>query len=146
MTTRTLKQSITFKASPHALYEALMDAKQHSAFTGDAATISRKVGGAFSTFGGYATGTNVQLVPDRKIVQTWRANDWPAGTTSTVTFAFTKVRGGTKLTLTHTAIPADFFDDIKTGWIEYYWIPLGTFLQERSAQSTPRSTGRHKQR
>ena len=72
METKTLRQTVTFRASPHAVFEALMDAKKHAAFTGGAARISRKVGGAFSVFDNYATGKNVELVKDKRIVQEGR--------------------------------------------------------------------------
>lgn len=46
MKTKTIKQTIFFKAEPHDVYEALMDSKKHSKFTGDKAVISRKEGGS----------------------------------------------------------------------------------------------------
>ena len=45
---KSIRQTVTFKASPHAIYEALMDSKKHSEFTGGEAKISRKIGGKFS--------------------------------------------------------------------------------------------------
>ena len=74
---KTIRQVVTFRASPHDVYEALMDSKKHSAFTGDKAVISREVGGTFEAGTGYISGTNLQLVPDRKIVQSWRGTDFP---------------------------------------------------------------------
>jgi len=41
---KTIRQSVTIKASPHAVYEALMDSRKHAAFSGMPARISRKVG------------------------------------------------------------------------------------------------------
>ena len=108
METRTIKQSVTIKASPHDVYEALMDSKKHAKFTGGKATISRKVGGKFSAFDGYAEGVNLELVPDKKIVQSWRASDWPEGHYSKATFALKAVAGGTKLTFTQTGVPEEF--------------------------------------
>lgn len=129
MATKTIKQSVFIHASPHTVYEALMDSKQHSAFTGDAAKISRKVGGTFNTFGGYAEGENLELVPDRKIVQSWRASDWPEGHFSRCTFALSKSKAGTRLTFTQTGVPDDQFESIKQGWIDYYWEPLKEFFR-----------------
>src|SRR3989304_3944316 len=100
MANKTIKQTATFKASPHQVYEALMDSKKHSQFTGGKASISRKVGGKFSVYDGYAEGVNLELVPDEKIVQTWRAGDWPAGHNSRVTFVIKEVKGGARLTFT----------------------------------------------
>lgn len=34
VTTKTIEQSVTFNASPHDVYEALMDSEKHSQFTG----------------------------------------------------------------------------------------------------------------
>ena len=61
---RIIRQSATFHAAPHAVYEALMDSRQHAKFTGSPARMSRKVGGAISAFGGYISGTNLELLTD----------------------------------------------------------------------------------
>ncbi len=121
MSTNTIKQSITFSASAWELYEAIIDAKKHAAFTGGAARISATVGGAFSVYDGYATGKNLALVPGKKIVQTWRAEDWPEGVVSKITFLFSPFNRGTKLTFTQTGVPANQYDAIAMGWYEHYW-------------------------
>jgi uncharacterized protein YndB with AHSA1/START domain len=128
MPDRTIRQTVTLPATPSAVYTALMDPKQHAAFTGDKAVISAKVGAAFSVFGGYASGKNLELVPGKRIVQTWRADDWPTGKESKVTFGLAPVKGGTKLTFVQTGVPAQFVADIKQGWIDYYWEPMKTYL------------------
>ena len=130
METKTIKQSVTIKASPHDVYEALMDSKKHAKFTGGKATISREVGGKFTAFDGYARGTNVELVPDKKIVQSWRAEDWPKGHYSKAIFTFTKVEGGTKLAFTQTDVPEDQHEPISQGWKEYYWAPMKEMLEK----------------
>jgi uncharacterized protein YndB with AHSA1/START domain len=121
---RVIRQSATFHATPHAVYEALMDSRQHARFTGSPARMSRKVGGEFSAFGDYISGTNLELVPDRKIVQAWHASEWPEGHVSRVSYRLTPVKGGTRLAFTHSGVPEPFFDDIKQGWIDNYWQPL----------------------
>ena len=87
METKNLRQTVTFKAKANAVYELLVDAKKHSALAGDEAKISRRVGGKFD-IGGYIQGTNLELVPGQKIVQSWRYEDWPKGHYSTATFVF----------------------------------------------------------
>jgi activator of HSP90 ATPase len=130
METKTIKQSVTIKASPHDVYEALMDEKIHAEFTSGEATISRKLGGKFSTYDGYASGINVELEQDKKIVQTWRADDWPEGHFSKATFTLTKVTGGTKLTFTQTDVPEEQYADVGEGWKEYYWSPMKKLLEK----------------
>jgi uncharacterized protein YndB with AHSA1/START domain len=125
-----IRQSVTFKATPHDVYEALMDSRKHARFTGEDAHMSRKVGGAIWAYGGYITGTNLELVPDEKIVQAWHASDWPEGHLSRVTFRLAPVSGGTRLTFTHRDVPENQVASIKQGWIENYWQPLKAMLEK----------------
>jgi activator of HSP90 ATPase len=130
METKTIKQTATFKASPHEVYETLMDENRHAEFTEGEAKISRKLGGRFSTFDGYAEGINIELEQDKKIVQTWRAEDWPKGHYSKITFVLTKVTAGTRLTFTQTGVPEEFADDVAQGWKDYYWQPMKKLLEK----------------
>ena len=66
---KTVRQTAFFRASPHEVYEMLMDSKKHSKFTEAKANISKIVGGEFSAYDGWIEGRNVELVKDRKIVQ-----------------------------------------------------------------------------
>jgi activator of HSP90 ATPase len=127
---QTIRQTATFKASPHEVYEILMDAKKHTEFTGGDAKISRKVGGKFTIYGGDIEGTNLALEPDKKIVQSWRYSDWPAGHYSTATFSLEAVAKGTRLSFTQTDVPDDKYEDIKQGWKDYYWVPMKEMLEK----------------
>ena len=130
MRTKTIRQSVTLRATPHQVYETLMDARRHGRLTGSGARISRKVGGTFSVFGGWADGTNLALVRDRKIVQTWRAAmpGWPRDHYSRVTFTLGKARGGTRLSFTHSGVPEAASAGIKQGWWDNYWRPMKALL------------------
>jgi len=129
MKKQNITKAIYFpKVSPHEVYEILMDSKKHSKLTGDKAKISREVGGKFSTFGDYAGGVNLELIPDKKIVQSWRASDWPEDHFSKITFILKSAKGGTKLTFTQTGTPDEYFDSIKQGWEDYYWTPMKEML------------------
>lgn len=121
---KTIRQSVTVNARPAEVYETLLDSRKHSRLTGGKASISRKVGGRFTAFDGYAEGVNLELQSGRKIVQSWRASDWPANHFSKATFALKKVKGGTRLTFTQTGVPNSQSASIKQGWIDYYWTPL----------------------
>jgi activator of HSP90 ATPase len=130
MDTKNIRQTASFKANPHEVYEALMDSKKHSKFSGGKASISRKVGGKISAYDGYIDGVNLDLVPDEKIVQTWRGSDWPEGHYSTVTFKIEKTPTGSKLTFLHKGVPVEFYEDIKQGWIDWYWKPMKEMLDK----------------
>lgn len=60
----TIHQEIEFNATPQQLYDALLDSKQFSEFSGRAAEINREVGGAFSLFKGHIVGRNVETRPE----------------------------------------------------------------------------------
>jgi activator of HSP90 ATPase len=127
---KPIKQTITFKASPHDVYEALMDSKKHAAFTGGKASISRKVGGKYSAYDHYITGKNLELVPDKKIIQSWRAVDWAEGVFSTITFTLTPIPEGTRLNFTHEDVPEGTEEEFIQGWIDNYWEPMKVYLEK----------------
>ena len=108
-----------------------MDSGKHSEITGDVAVISREMGGKFTTFDGWADGANVELVPDQKIVQTWRGKDWPEGHYSQATISLQDNEGVTKLAFVQTGVPEDVYEDVKKGWREYYWKPLKAMLEKK---------------
>lgn len=128
---KTIRQSVTINASPNAVYDALMDSKAHSLFTGSKARVSRRIGGTFTTYDGYAEGKNLELARGKKIVQSWRGSDWPKGHYSKATFAMRKVKDGTKLTFTQTGVPDRKYEMIKRGWIDFYWAPLKEMLERQ---------------
>ncbi len=128
---KTIRQSVTFKVSPHEVYEALMDSKKHSEFTGSEVQMNRNVGSEFSVYGGDIHGINLDLVPDQKIVQSWRYSDWPESHYSKATFSLKEVPGGTRLTFSQTGVPEEFYDDISQGWHDYYWEPMKEMLEKQ---------------
>ena len=121
---KTIRQTATIRgATPHDVYETIMDSKLHSKLARQPTKVSRRVGGAFKV-GHDLEGKNLKLTKDRRIVQTWRANNWPAGVYSKATFALAKAPGGAKITFTQTGVPAKYLKEISTGWKAYYWVPL----------------------
>jgi activator of HSP90 ATPase len=125
----SLHQEIDYKAAPQRIYEALLSSKDFSAFSGAAAEIDPKVGGAFSMFGGLVVGRNVELLPNQRIVQAWRlTQEFPEGTYSLVKIELKPKDSGTKLILDHTGFPEGHFDHLDTGWYSHYWEPLRKFL------------------
>ena len=130
MKTRTVKQSVTLQASPHQVYETLMDSQKHSKLTGAKAKIDRKGGGKFTAFDGQIKGYTLEVVQNKKIVQLWRAEHWPKGHYSTATFSLRKEKAGTRLALLQTDVPNDDYKDICEGWREFYWMPMEEMLNK----------------
>ena len=129
MKTKTIKQSVRFKSSPHEVYEALMNSRKHSQFTGGKAVIGKKKGTKFTAYDGYIEGVILDLIPDQKIVQSWRGSDWPEGHYSEATFSLKQVNDGTLLEFTQTGVPDQFYEDISQGWHDFYWTPMKELLE-----------------
>jgi activator of HSP90 ATPase len=128
-----IHQEIIFKASPERVYDALLDSKSFSAFTGRAAQIDREAGGAFSCFGGVITGRNIELLPDRRIVQAWRVGNWPQGVYSIVKFELQAQGSETRLVMDHAGFPEELRahlngEEPDGGWHRQYWEPLKKYL------------------
>jgi uncharacterized protein YndB with AHSA1/START domain len=129
--TKIIRQSVLIRATPKQVYGALIDEKTHAKFTGEPASISRKVGGPFRCYGDYVQGIILELVPSKQIVQAWRAKSWKAGVYSVATFTFARKAGGrTRLSLTHVGVPPSDFKDVSKGWPTFYWKPLKAYLEK----------------
>lgn len=124
-----INQAVTFNASPEKIYNALTSAEEFSKVTGAPAEIARDEGGAFSCFGGQIVGRNLELVPNRRIVQAWRAGPWPQGTYSVVKFEIDESGESTTVHLQHSGFPEDMADHLDGGWHKMYWEPLKTYLE-----------------
>ena len=124
-----IHQEVLLNAAPKKIYDALVDPKQFSKVTGGAPTeISGDAGGVFSCFGGMITGRQIELVPNQRIVQAWRAGNWDAGVYSIVKFELKEQPSGTKLLLDHVGFPEGTADHLEAGWKANYLDPLKKFL------------------
>jgi activator of HSP90 ATPase len=126
MKTGSIEQTVVFDAEPQAVYEMLMDAHKHAAFTGSEVEMSNEIGGKFVAFGGYVHGSNLELQPGKRIVQKWHFDEdgWPEDHYSTCVFEFEVEGDKTKLHFTQTDIPVHKIEALTSGWYEYYWEPI----------------------
>ena len=132
----TIHMEVDFNASPERIYEALLDSRQFSKFAAQSkmfsaksATIDSTEGGAFSLFDGRIVGRNVQLIPNKLIVQAWRVANWPEGVYSIAKFEFKPHGSGTHLVFDHTGFPEEMHDHLLAGWQTNYWDLLAKYLQ-----------------
>lgn len=136
MKTKEIQQTVTFEnATPHQIYELLMDSRKHAAFTGGEAQISREIGERSRAYDDWVEAYNIELIPDEKIVQKWRGSDWPEEHFSVATFEFSRAGESgenTELTFTQTDVPAEFAKDIAKGWETEYWQKMKAYLHADS--------------
>ena len=133
METKTIKQVVTFNATPLEIYELLMDEKKHSVFTGFKVKMSKKIRGKFNIFDNYINGHNILLIEGELIVQGWHFEEdgWPENHYSICTFSFENLDTKTRLRLEQTGVPAHKVDELKEGWKQYYWEPMKKHLRTK---------------
>ena len=140
-TGEAIHQEVVFKAGRKRVYEALTNANQFDKVVRLSAAmqsgmapgakpteLSREAGGPFSLFGGYITGRHIELLPDERIVQAWRAASWDPGTYSIAKFVLVEQDSGTKLVFDHRGFPEGQAQHLAQGWKVNYWEPLEKFL------------------
>ena len=115
-------------ASPREIYDAWLDSRAHSKMTSGKAVTSAEVGAAFTAWDGYITGTNLELAPGMRIVQSWRTTEFAkADPDSKITVSLKPVKGGTKLTMLHTKVP-NGHTGYRSGWSQSYFEPMKAYF------------------
>jgi len=128
---RTLKQKVVIPATPEDVYNAIIEGKRHSEFTGSKATSDPKVGGKFTAWDGYIFGKYIELEKGEKIVQEWATTECPEGYPPSIfELKFNKVTGGTEIEMTHSKVPEEQADDYESGWEDFYWKPLKEYFKK----------------
>ena len=130
MKTDSIRLSAVVAAEPKAVYTAWMSSKGHGAMTGSGAKITARVGSAFSAWDGYISGKTLELVEaGSRIVQSWRTTDFESGEPdSLLEVLLEKARGGTRVTLVHTNIPAGHGAEYRKGWLDFYFKPMKDYF------------------
>jgi uncharacterized protein YndB with AHSA1/START domain len=131
----SIRKEVTFPVSPDRVYQLFTDDKIFAAATGRAAKIGNKEGSEFSIFGDFISGRQIELVPGKKIVQSWRFAAWGPGVHSRVSLSLSASGTGTKLVLEHDSIPdgkspefPTWEEHISTNWPVFYFEPIAKYL------------------
>lgn len=132
--TSTIIDRVVVNASPTEVYDAFMDSKKHSDFTGSKATGIPKEGAEFSAWDGYILGKNLELEKGKKIVQEWITVDWPKDySPSRLELKFKDLGGKTEIVMTHSKVPVSHLTSLRQGWIDFYWEPLKEYFKNQKS-------------
>jgi activator of HSP90 ATPase len=130
--------SCTLPAKPETVYDAWLDSASHAAMTGGAAEIERCVGGAYSAWDGYITGRTLELIPGKRIIQSWRTSEFDDDDPdSTIIVELAPTKTGARLTLTHRGVPDGQTDYEKGGWQENYFAPMRAYFGVAKSETKP---------
>jgi len=119
-------------APPAAVYAMYLDPRAHEAITGAPVEIAAREGARFYAFGGALSGRVLHLVPGKRIVQTWRSNEFAKGDPDSllVLTLLPKGRTRTLLDLQQLNVPGCDYAGISQGWERYYFAPWRDYLQK----------------
>jgi Activator of HSP90 ATPase len=120
---KTFKKTFKINAEPSDIYSAVTNPYTIELWSGYPAQMSTEPGSEFSLWEGDITGKNLEFVQDKKVVQEWYFGDQVDKSIVTITIA--PDRENSLVTVEHTNIPDEEFNDIAEGWREYY---IGTII------------------
>ncbi|XP_055386833.1 activator of 90 kDa heat shock protein ATPase homolog 1 [Condylostylus longicornis] len=118
---KTLNLKVDFQCRSNDIYNVLTRPEMVSAFTRSEVKLNPSKGGEFVLFGGNVHGHFKELIPNVKIVQTWRLKQWPDGHYSDVVIDIEEKEDHTELRLTQTGVPSSEVDMTTNNWKRYYW-------------------------
>ncbi len=126
---RTIQLAASLPAPPERLFDMYLDPVEHSAITGSPVAISARPGAVFRAFDGVLSGTILQVVPKRLVVQSWRSPHWgPADLDSTLVLSFLPEPDGGRIELVQVNVVDRDFAGVSQGWERYYWSPWRAYL------------------
>lgn len=114
----TIKQTYEIAASAEKVFEALVNEEIIQHWSGDEVKMSAEVGAKFSLWGGQMYGTNLEIVPNKKLVQEWFYDQWDLP--SKVTFLLNGSGDVTFVELLHEEVPEKSLKSITESWSFYY--------------------------
>ena len=123
---KDFKKTFRINAEPSDVYAALTNPYTIELWSGYPAVMSEEPGSEFSLWEGDITGCNIEFITDRKVVQEWYFGEQEEK--SIVTITIFPDKGNSSVTVEHTNIPDDDFNDIAEGWREYYIGAIIAFL------------------
>src|SRR5258706_11419244 len=125
----TIALAVDLPATPARLYRMYLSPKLHGAFTGSPVQIAARAGARFSAFGGALSGTILQVIPSKLIVQSWRSTHFGRrDIDSTLVLRFLPHGKGARIELTHVNVAERDFGGVTEGWSKYYFIPWRAYL------------------
>lgn len=129
----TISLAAELAAPPAQIFDMYLDRRMHSAITGAPATVAPRAGAKFTAYGGALSGTILQLVPKRLIVQSWRSSNWKASELDSTLILTLHAHGriGTRVELIQVNVAQADFAGVSQGWEKYYWAPWREYLAAR---------------
>ena len=115
---KTIQQEYQINAPVEKVWKALVVPEVIERWGGGPAKMVAEELSEFELWGGDIHGKNIEVVPNKKLVQDWYSGGWEKP--SRATFTLTPKDGGTLVSLVHENVPDEEAEDIAYGWNRYY--------------------------
>ena len=125
---KDIRKTIHIKASREEVFNAITNPLTIELWSGFPASIEATENTEFSLFDGDITGRILAVEAPSMIEQEWYFSDQPAA--SIVRMELSEESGKTKIELLHTNVPDDAYENISTGWKDYYLGSLKSYLED----------------
>ena len=125
---KTIKKVYKISATVDMVWQALVNPAVINEWGGGPSKMDSKIGTDFEFWNGDIYGRNIEVVSKSKLVQEWFSGDWPKP--SIVTFTLKNDNSDTILELEQVDVPDDEFEDIESGWDDYYIGPMKQMLEK----------------
>lgn len=109
---------LVINATPEEVFAALTVPFQIELWSGYPAEMKAEKGYEFSLWEGDIMGMNLNVIPNKRLVQEWYFGDQEEH--SIVSLDLKRDREHTRVVLHHTHIPDEVYEEITEGWKKYY--------------------------
>lgn len=117
--TGTITKEYEIEASVTEVFDALVNSDTIQIWSADEATMSDSVGFEFSLWSGQISGTNLEIIKNKKIVQKWHYDNWKEDSKVTITLSGNTSK--TEIKLLHEEVPQKHLKSIAEGWDSFYF-------------------------
>lgn len=130
---RSISMSITIKAKPADVFNALTDSKSILRWSGQRAKVEATIGGKFEMFDGWVKGKVLAYQAGKILSYTWHPTDWSKETEpSIVKYKFSASGRNTKVLLTQSGFPNETSrKEHHRGWSKHVFDPLKEFFESQ---------------
>jgi activator of HSP90 ATPase len=129
--TDNIFQVIELESPVTEVYKALTDASLLSRLTGMTAQMDSHEGGRFHAWNNKSHGYIMRLIENKRIVQSWRHDDFPDGMYSIVIFDLEQTESGSRVSFNHIGVPEDSSGWLTETWKRDFWVPLSEHLADK---------------
>lgn len=125
---RNIRKTVHIKASREDIFTAITNPLTIELWSGYPAEMEPLPGTPFSMYDGDITGTLLALDPPSMVEQQWDFGE--QSLPSIARIELFEEGHKTRIELNHSNVPEEAFENINTGWKEYYLGALKTYLED----------------